>query len=246
MADFTITESDISGRGVVGLADTPHLDTAAMQRKFDELALDVIIPKYNELTSALGGEGWAESIGSGENTLKAALDERALRCEVLTRTNTEPFTPSGDYAPATKKYVDDYAISLGAGDMLKAVYDPDGDGCVARADTAADAEMLCGLAAESFARAPLVLSATLAANGWQAAGTGGGAPYLQTIATEQLTADDRVHIAPVYSADLSTALVEREAWGAVCAAESAAGTVTFKCFESRPAVDITVMMEAIK
>ena len=44
MAFTRITTADTTGKGVVGLPDTPGLDTAEMQQKFDELALDVIIP----------------------------------------------------------------------------------------------------------------------------------------------------------------------------------------------------------
>ena len=246
MPSFTITEQDISGRGVVGLADTPRLDTAAMQHKFDELALDVIIPKYNELASALTGDSWAQSIGSGQDTLAAALAERALRAEVLTRTNSEPFTPGGDYAPATKKYVDDYVKAIGAGDMQKSTYDSDGDGTVNRADAAADAERLGGLLPAGYARAPIAFTAALTAAGWQAEGEGGAAPFCQTIAAEQLLSSDRPHIAPVFSADLTAALAERDGWSGVCSADSADGSITFTCLERCPAVDITVQLEVIR
>lgn len=40
----------------------------------------------------------------------AKLDEN----NVLTKTNTTPFTPTGDYQPATKKYADELALSAGA------------------------------------------------------------------------------------------------------------------------------------
>lgn len=45
-------------------------------------------------------------------------------------TNEVPYTPTADYHPATKKYVDDIAMNSGAGDMLRSVYDTDGDGVV--------------------------------------------------------------------------------------------------------------------
>lgn len=46
--------------------------------------------------------------------------------DVLTKTNAEVFTPTGEYQPATKKYVDDKVVSSGAADMTQAVYDPTG------------------------------------------------------------------------------------------------------------------------
>lgn len=54
------------------------------------------------------------------------------------------YTPTHDYNPATKKYVDDAVASItptGAGDMLKSVYDTDDDGKV---DAAEDADTVNG------------------------------------------------------------------------------------------------------
>lgn len=48
-----ITAEDTANKGVVGLPDTPNLSTQEMQEKFDELATDVIIPKFNELSNEL-------------------------------------------------------------------------------------------------------------------------------------------------------------------------------------------------
>ena len=45
---------------------------------------------------------------------------------MLLKTNTEEFTPTGIYQPATKKYVDDKVVASGAADMTQAVYDPTG------------------------------------------------------------------------------------------------------------------------
>lgn len=49
MAINEIKPADIVNKGVIGLADVPGLTTAEMQRRMDELATDVIIPKVNEL-----------------------------------------------------------------------------------------------------------------------------------------------------------------------------------------------------
>lgn len=54
MAEFTkITAEDLADKGVIGLPDTPNLSTQAMQEKFDEIALDVIVPKFNNLVDEL-------------------------------------------------------------------------------------------------------------------------------------------------------------------------------------------------
>lgn len=45
---------------------------------------------------------------------------------VLTKDNETPFAPTGEYQPATKKYVDERVVDIGAADMTQAVYDPKG------------------------------------------------------------------------------------------------------------------------
>ncbi|MBE5041088.1 hypothetical protein [Ructibacterium gallinarum] len=71
----------------------------------------------------------------------------AQKSEVLTKTNTEAFAPTGAYQPATKKYVDDSVSAAGGGDMLKSVYDQDGD------DVVDNAKALEGHNASYFAAA---------------------------------------------------------------------------------------------
>lgn len=53
MAYTKITKADTENKGVVGLPDTPNLSTMEMQQKFDELVNDVVIPKFNELSTEL-------------------------------------------------------------------------------------------------------------------------------------------------------------------------------------------------
>ena len=71
----------------------------------------------------------------------------AQKSEVLTKTNTDAFAPTGAYQPATKKYVDDSVSAAGGGDMLKSVYDQDGD------DVVDNAKALDGHDASYFAAA---------------------------------------------------------------------------------------------
>ena len=44
-----ITDEDLANRGVMGLPDVPGLTTIEMQKKLDEISIDVIIPRFNEL-----------------------------------------------------------------------------------------------------------------------------------------------------------------------------------------------------
>ena len=52
-----ILPEDLNDKGVVGLADVPGLSTQEMQEKFDEIALDVIVPKFNALSDELSENG---------------------------------------------------------------------------------------------------------------------------------------------------------------------------------------------
>lgn len=52
-----ITNADLTGKGVVGLPDTPQMTALALQKKFDEIATDVIVPKFNNLVDELDSQG---------------------------------------------------------------------------------------------------------------------------------------------------------------------------------------------
>lgn len=69
------------------------------------------------------------TINQGGKTVHK-ISEKANSSDVLTKANTAEFTPTADYQPATKKYVDDSVSSVGSGDMLKSVYDKDNDGII--------------------------------------------------------------------------------------------------------------------
>lgn len=48
---------------------------------------------------------------NGQEVIKHKLSEKANSSDVLTKTNTSEFTPTADYQPATKKYVDGNKLS---------------------------------------------------------------------------------------------------------------------------------------
>lgn len=72
------------------------------------------------------------------------------------------------------------------------------------------------------------------------------APYTQTLAVPGLLETDTPHIAPVYDSDPATALAQREAWAMVCQADAGAGSLTFTCFEDRPAAAIPLQIEVMR
>lgn len=81
MAFTKITNADTANKGVVGLPDTPGLSATNMQKKFDELATDVIIPKHNSHIDELEATTAAASIGAtatahsvGQTTVQGVLN----------------------------------------------------------------------------------------------------------------------------------------------------------------------------
>lgn len=107
MAFDRIRKVDLVGIGVIGLADTPALSTAEMQKKFEETAREVLMPAHNALVDKLNAEGashiGAVAPGGLTTTVQGALE-------------------------ALNQAIDDKVQELGAGDMAKAVYDPKGAG----------------------------------------------------------------------------------------------------------------------
>ena len=75
---------------------------------------------------------------------------------------------------------------------------------------------------------------------------GTSAPYTQTIGVEGVVETDTPHITPIYSQMLSTAILEKTAWGYVSKAESGQNAITFTCFETKPTTAITVQIEVIR
>lgn len=135
-----IETNDYAQKGVRELQDVPSLASGEMQRKFDELSVDVVIPAHNRLIDELAASTAASQLGSTGGTVQSELSEirsavalKADSSAVLERGNSAVFLPTGDYNPATKKYVDDTLIKIGAGDMQRAVYDIDGSGAVENA-----------------------------------------------------------------------------------------------------------------
>lgn len=90
--------------------------------------------------NADGSGDWLISVTEDEQivlTKVVQTDEIAKKADlsaVLTKTNETAFTPTEHYQPATKKYVDDVVSEAGGGDMMKTVYDQNGDGIVDNAE----------------------------------------------------------------------------------------------------------------
>ena len=74
MAFTRIDRADYNGKGVIGLPDAPQLSTNAMQEKFEEISLDVIIPKHNTLIDELESATGASNIGTTNGNVQSEID----------------------------------------------------------------------------------------------------------------------------------------------------------------------------
>ena len=74
MAFTRIDKADYNGKGVIGLPDAPQLSTNAMQEKFEEISLDVIIPKHNTLIDELESATGASNIGTTNGNVQSEID----------------------------------------------------------------------------------------------------------------------------------------------------------------------------
>ena len=74
----------------------------------------------------------------------------------------------------------------------------------------------------------------------------GSGPYTQSVTVSGILASDMPHITPVYSSDNATAIAQTEAWACVSKAVTAANSITFACFEDKPATAIPIQIEVIR
>ena len=123
----------VSGKGL-----STNDFTSAYKTKLDNLDTNL-----NNKVDKVTGKGLSKNdftddykakLDNLDTNISETLAGKADKTEVLTKTNTTAFTPTADYQPATKKYVDDLASNKGGGDMMKAVYDQDASGTVDDSD----------------------------------------------------------------------------------------------------------------
>lgn len=121
MAFTKITPEELRDKGVIGLPDAPELNTTEMQEKFDEIALDVIVPHFNDLVDELDIEHGdvSEAIEAEEDRAKEAEEtlDGKIDDEIERATLAE-----GELSDAISSFDTSY--------MKKSVYDSDSDGVV--------------------------------------------------------------------------------------------------------------------
>ena len=122
MAFTKITDEDLQNKGVMGLPDTPGLSTSEMQAKFEQIAREVLVPKFNQLVDELLGPSAASQIGAkGKNrTVQGHIDN-------LENPHNVTAEQVGAYTKdQTEKAIGDRISQIGSADMTQAVYDPTG------------------------------------------------------------------------------------------------------------------------
>lgn len=122
MAFTQITDGDLKDKGVMGLPDTPGLSTSEMQAKFEQIAREVLVPKFNQLVDELLGPSAASQIGAkGKNrTVQGHIDN-------LENPHNVTAEQVGAYTKGqTDKAISDRISQIGSADMTQAMYDPTG------------------------------------------------------------------------------------------------------------------------
>lgn len=130
MSFTRIVAGDLTNKGVTGLPDVPLITAAALRAKFDELVIDVIVPKFNDLLDELEAGISAESLGAKtlldvDTTIQALLDASNFGGKTAQSTVT-----NDDTKIPTSSAIVAYMVGIGAGDMQKAVYDTNNSGVV--------------------------------------------------------------------------------------------------------------------
>lgn len=129
--------SDLTGPEIVGL-----INSSASTINDDNLSSnvnDAISQNHNHSNKTIldkidysGISGSIDLINIETNS--TSITNKVDKTNVLELNNSSSFTPSSDYHPATKKYVDDSISGAGGGDMLKAIYDSNDNGKVDNAE----------------------------------------------------------------------------------------------------------------
>lgn len=126
MAFSTISKDDTKDKGVTGLPAVPKLPTSDMQKKFDELSMDVIIPKFNTLVEELGKETAAENIGvvvpegvNADQNLQAVLNGLEARNDRIRKIYSED---SINLGRVPNSEVGTYSSAMGSQVMASGAY----------------------------------------------------------------------------------------------------------------------------
>lgn len=170
------------------------------------------------------------------------LSQKASTLDVLTKTNITEFTPTANYHPATKKYVDDSISTSGGGDMLKTVYDTNNTGVVD------NAEKLGGQLPSYYAKASTSVVVTLpnTVADWTTNTDENGEPYYaKSFSNEIFTSDGTPFVGVNYSDTISIARQQAEAYDSIDRVKVTDGSAIFYCFNDIPSVSLDIQIKMV-
>ncbi|WP_312061385.1 hypothetical protein [Anaerotignum sp.] len=103
---------------------TPYEPT----EQYNPATKDYVDKNYSSTEKAKVADAYEKRHTHGNKTVLDGITGQDLADwrggNVLTKDNTTPYEPTGQYNPATVGYVDRKVVAIGAADMTKAIYDP--------------------------------------------------------------------------------------------------------------------------
>ena len=129
-----VTEQDLKGKGVIGQPAVPGLSVTEMQKSVEQVVREAAIPAHNQLCEQLEAEAAAADIGAavpGSGDMPPETPKKLQSVlEAMLAWAKEKLGLKADKASTYTKQQVDEAINekvaaIGAGDMTRAVYDPE-------------------------------------------------------------------------------------------------------------------------
>lgn len=134
-----ITDEALNGKGVIGQPTVPGLSAEKMQESVEQIVREVVIPAFNNLIHALANSSAAQNIGAqmpgdaeaSDGTVQTVMEKLAEIANMHAQNTENPHAVTAAQAGAyskkeTEERINERIVSIGAGDMAKSVYDPDG------------------------------------------------------------------------------------------------------------------------
>ncbi len=219
---LTSAEAGAAGGQNIGIS-VPDIAAQNVNEGMAELRATTYTKSEVDSAAALKADK-ADTYNKNDLYTKPEVDaktaEKADKTSVLTTDNTNPFTPTADYQPATKLYVD----MGGEGGNVTKLYVDEQD------------EKL----KQTKADKPTIATATLTAALWE----GGAAPYEQTVDVAGVLESGTDQFVDV--ADDVT-LPQLEAFGAaqIAGYTQAEGAVTLRAWGNKPTIDIPLKVQVV-
>lgn len=243
-----------------GLKTNPHGVTAAQVGAYTKAQADSAInsaktEQSTALTTHTGAKTNPHSVTAAQvgaytkaqtdSAINSAKTEQSTALTTHTGAKTNPhgvtaaqvgaYTKAQADAACTAK-ITDALKTTGNGDMLRSVYDANGDGVVD------NATKLGGIAASGYALAGhthlIEWTATLTAAGWSSA-----APYTQTVTVSGMLEAYKPTVDRLLSGTTAQKLAQKDAWLCIDDITSLDGKIKAECLENKPETDIKIKMK---